>query len=282
MINADTPTASTPPSPANERMQLGYGTQFPAHLLEEKIVELRYKEKAKKVGLIVSKSLLVIQIYSSAFNGKLTNGDFITKINGTPVTTKAQIYEFLEKGLKSHEKFTFTVKRPKWLIATMTVPKGYDLAPGYEYFTGLLVLYPNSTVGLNVKAFCSRVYVVRVEGDSIAVNTCLVGDCIVDVDGDPITTVNDCSEKIVKGLKQKKYVMLTIERAATPMTIRAVRCALFAEKTMPIDPRLATDTQKIGEQEAGRIKAGKVPAAPKGILKSQGDGLTGFSFYGTE
>lgn len=76
--------------------------------------------------------------------------------------------------------------------------------------------------------------------------------------------------------------MLTIERAATPMTIRAVRCALFAEKTTPIDPRLATDTQKIGEQEATKIKGGKVPEPPKGILKSRGTGVTGFSFYGTE
>lgn len=49
------------------------------------------------------------------------------------------------------------MKRPKWLTPTDKVPKGYDLAPGYEYFSGLLVLYPNSTVGLNVKAFSSRV-----------------------------------------------------------------------------------------------------------------------------
>ena len=76
--------------------------------------------------------------------------------------------------------------------------------------------------------------------------------------------------------------MLTIERAATPLTIRAVRCALFAEKTTPMDPRLATDTQKIGEQEAAKIKAGKVPQPKKGILKSQGQGVTGVSFYGTE
>ena len=59
---------------------------------------------------------------------------------------------------------------------------------------------------IDVKLFLFQVYVVRVEGDSIAVNTCLVGDCIVDVDGTPITTVNDCSEKIIKALKEKKYV----------------------------------------------------------------------------
>uniref|UniRef100_A0AC34FVE5 PDZ domain-containing protein n=1 Tax=Panagrolaimus sp. ES5 TaxID=591445 RepID=A0AC34FVE5_9BILA len=229
------PAAAASPSP-DKTNQLGYGTQFPTNLLEEKNVELRYKEKARKVGFIVSKSLLVISIYSSVFAGKIFNGDFIIKINQTPIKRKSQIYEFFEKALKTHEKFTVTVKRPKWLVPTNTVPKGYDLAPGYEYFSGILALYPNSTVGLNVKAFSSRIYVVRVEGDSIAVNTCLVGDCIVDVDGDPITTVNDCSEKIIKALKEKKYVMLTIERAATPMTIRAVRCALFAEKTTPMDP----------------------------------------------
>ena len=66
------------------------------------------------------------------------------------------------------------------------------------------------------------------------------------------------------------------------MTIRAVRCALFAEKTTPMDPRLATDTQKIGEQEASKIKLGKVPEASNGILKIQGQGPTGSSFYGTE
>uniref|UniRef100_A0AC34RPW4 PDZ domain-containing protein n=1 Tax=Panagrolaimus sp. JU765 TaxID=591449 RepID=A0AC34RPW4_9BILA len=183
---------------------------------------------------------------------------------------------------ESARKFYLKVKRPKWLTPTNTVPKGYDIAPGYSYFQGLLVLFPNSGVGLNVKAFSSRIYVVRVEGDSIAVNTCLVGDCIVDVDGCPITTVSDCSEKIIKGLKEKRYVSLTIERATTPETCRAVRCALFAEKTMPLDPKMATDSSKIGEDEATKVKQGRVPDASKGILKQPGKGVTGVSFYGTE
>uniref|UniRef100_A0A7E4ZZP1 PDZ domain-containing protein n=1 Tax=Panagrellus redivivus TaxID=6233 RepID=A0A7E4ZZP1_PANRE len=261
---------------------LGYGDTFPSHFLQEHTFELRYKEKARKVGIIISRSLLVINLYSSAFLGKITMGDFILKVNDKPVVRKDVFYEQVEAFLKTHEKFTITVKRPKWLTPTTVVPKGYDIAPGYEYFSGLLVLYPNSTVGLNVKTFNSRVYVVRVEGDSIAVNTCMVGDCIVDVDGVPVTTVTDCSEKIVKALKDKKYVQLTIERAATPLTIRAVRCALFAEKTTPMDPRLATDTTKIGEEEAAKVKACRVPEAPVGILKTTGQGVTGVSVYGSE
>ena len=44
------PTASTSPSVDAATKLLGYGDQFPAHLLEEKIIEVRYKEKARKVS----------------------------------------------------------------------------------------------------------------------------------------------------------------------------------------------------------------------------------------
>ena len=56
------------------------------------------------MGLIVSKSLLVINIYTPAFAGKLFNGDFILKVGEKAVKKKAHIYEALETFLKNHEK----------------------------------------------------------------------------------------------------------------------------------------------------------------------------------
>ena len=62
-----------------------------------------------QVGLIVSKALLVISMYSSAFSGKIFNGDFIVKINNESIRKKAQVYEALENFLKNHEKVGFFI-----------------------------------------------------------------------------------------------------------------------------------------------------------------------------
>lgn len=57
----------------------------------------------------MSKSLLVISMYSSAFSDKIFNGDFIIKMNNEPVKKKAQVYEALENFLKTHDKVSFSV-----------------------------------------------------------------------------------------------------------------------------------------------------------------------------
>lgn len=41
---------------------------------------------------------------------------------------------------------------------------------------------------------------------SMASAACLMGDCIVDVDGIPITSTVSCGERVISGLKQRKFV----------------------------------------------------------------------------
>lgn len=45
---------------------------------------------------------------------------------------------------------------------------------------------------------------------SMASAACLMGDCIVDVDGIPVTSTATCGERLISGLKEKKFVCFVL------------------------------------------------------------------------
>uniref|UniRef100_A0A915C1I0 PDZ domain-containing protein n=1 Tax=Parascaris univalens TaxID=6257 RepID=A0A915C1I0_PARUN len=136
-------------------------------------------------------------------------------------------------------QFTMKVKRPIWNMKTDHLPKGYDVVPGYDYFLGLMVLYPGGKLGMNVKSYNSKVYVTHTDQLSLSTSTCIVGDCIVEVSGTPVTSTAVCSSIILKSLKEKKYVVMTLERAVSQRALHFVRFVLLAEKTKQLDIRYA-------------------------------------------
>ncbi|MFH4974937.1 hypothetical protein AB6A40_001646 [Gnathostoma spinigerum] len=164
---------------------------------------------------------------------------------------------------------TIQVKRLIWNIPTVRLPKGYDPAPGYQYFTGIMILYPGSKLGLCVKSFYNKVYVTFTEQQSMASTTCYAGDSIIDVDGVPITTTVECRERIVKALQDNKFVLLTLERAFEQRAVRVVKCALLCEKSSSINPRISADVAKAGEEEARRIREKLIPAPGPSIYRGK-------------
>lgn len=54
-------------------------------------------------------------------------------------------------------QFVFKIKRPIFCTPTDNLPKGYDKVPGYKYYYGVLILYPGSSLGMNVKSYNGKV-----------------------------------------------------------------------------------------------------------------------------
>uniref|UniRef100_A0A1I7ZYU3 PDZ domain-containing protein n=1 Tax=Steinernema glaseri TaxID=37863 RepID=A0A1I7ZYU3_9BILA len=236
------------------QQHLGHPPLLPPQFVQEVTVEMQFSPE-EKVGVVVSKGLLVIKVEQQSAINKLFLCDFVTHVNGKAVESKKLFYVMLHSIRKGgNAPFTVTVRRPIWNTPTNTLPNGYDRPHGYQYFTGLFVLYPASSLGIGIKAYNSKVYVSHTEQNSLSASASYIGDCIVDVGGVPVTGTAECSELLVAGLTKNNFVTFTIERAVDDNAVRAVRIALLAEKTQVIDPPMARDCMEIGVAETERFQ----------------------------
>uniref|UniRef100_A0A0M3HZY8 PDZ domain-containing protein n=1 Tax=Ascaris lumbricoides TaxID=6252 RepID=A0A0M3HZY8_ASCLU len=221
-------------------------------------------------GVIVSKSLLVVKIDDDSFlQGQLKLCDFIVKIDNQRITSKAEFYVHMRNMRRSGEEFILTVRRPRWNEPAEYLPEGYDRVPGYSYITALLLQYPGAALGMNIKSYNSKVYITHTDQLSISMQSCLMGDCIVDVQGTPVTTVASCNALIISYLSVKKYAVMTLERPIDEQAVRVVRCALLAEKKPEINARMAADTTEIGLREAEKIRSRKNGRKQRSIYRKQ-------------
>uniref|UniRef100_A0A0R3RTG7 PDZ_6 domain-containing protein n=1 Tax=Elaeophora elaphi TaxID=1147741 RepID=A0A0R3RTG7_9BILA len=249
---------------------LGFPCELPDDLVADVDVQAKFDHTDKKVGIIITRSLLILRVEEySIFYGKLKICDFLTHLEDEPITGKKEFYDKLKILRDAGKEFNLRLRRPLWNTPATRLPKGYDRAPGYSYIRGLMILYPGANLGMNVKAYNNKVYVTSTDQMSIASAACLMGDCIVDVDGTPITSTIACGERVISGLKNRKFVLMTIERAVDVQAIRVVKFVLFFDKIPEKDPRMAQDTTKIGLDEAEKIRRNSLPPILKSIYRGK-------------
>ncbi|KAM3723414.1 tRNA(Met) cytidine acetate ligase [Dirofilaria immitis] len=252
------------------RSNLGFPCELPDDLVTNVDIQIKFNQRDKKVGITITKSLLILRIEEySIFYGKLKICDFLTYLDDKPITSKKEFYDKLKILRDTGKEFNLRLRRPLWNTPATRLPKGYDRAPGYSYIRGLMILYPGGNLGMNVKSYNSKVYVTSTDQMSIASAACLMGDCIIDVDGIPVTSTVSCGERVISGLKYHKFVLMTIERAVDMQAIRVVKFVLLVEKIPEKDPRMAHDTTKIGLDEADKIRQNALPTTLKSIYRGK-------------
>ncbi|VDN04308.1 unnamed protein product [Thelazia callipaeda] len=257
---------SSPKSSNFAIKRLGFPCELPNNLVTDVGIQGQFENKDKKAGVIITKSLLVLRVEeNSIFYDTLKICDFLTHIENEKISGKKEFYNKLKSFRSNGKRFNIRLRRPLWNTPATKLPKGYDRAPGYNYICGLMILYPGGNLGMNVKSYNSKVYVTSTDQLSMASATCLMGDCIVDVNGTPVTSTASCRERMISELKEKKYVMMTIERAVDMQALRVVKYVLLVQKVPEKDPRMAQDTTKIGLDEAERIRRSTLPVHLKSI-----------------
>ncbi|KAI6213598.1 hypothetical protein M3Y94_00168900 [Aphelenchoides besseyi] len=245
----------------------GFGDKMPADMVKSVQVEGTL-EKGERLGVLISKAMLVLRVESPALREKLKICDYIIAVNNQPITRKDVFYEIFSKLKKTGGTFVISIQRPIWSLPTERVVIGGEPNEEYSYLRALFILYPGSCLGMSVKGCNGKVYFTSVEPNSIAGMACLIGDCVVELNGEEIHSTSAFTSRITKSLKSHKIAVLTLERPINAIAVNTVRAALLAEKNTLFDSRLAPDAAKIGEEIARQFLSGHMHIEVKSILRS--------------
>ncbi|CAD5235061.1 unnamed protein product [Bursaphelenchus xylophilus] len=247
---------------------LGFNKKVTDDFLETKVVTTKITKTDKRAAL-VSTALLVIRVDAkSNFGNVLDIGDFVVEVNGVSLKSKEQFYVEIKTVLTKGEEpqpLSLKIRRPKWIRQTEKNQFEQELG-GFSYHTSLMILLPGSVLGMNIRAYNMKVYVSRVEPNSLAARSIRIGDCILGVDDVGCTSVKHCLDRMNEAMKKDKAVILTIERPESIQAVEMVKCALRAQKQTMVDSALAKDAVEIGKRESERIRAGRL-IKPKPIYR---------------
>ncbi|CAL2044290.1 unnamed protein product [Caenorhabditis brenneri] len=183
--------------------------------------------------------------------------DKLLKINGVTITTKRAMQETiykLQKTNKSHY-LVFTIRRIIGVerIDARSVPSNASIKKpdstdmnvkpksGYLYYKVVLIYFPRSKLGINVKSYADVVYVESTDNSwgSTTRRFLYLGDAILKVDDTEVQTVSATQKALRSGFQKNGVVTLIIERATDQASVHFVRDVLHYSKVL--DPFLPHD-----------------------------------------
>lgn len=151
--------------------------------------------------------------------------------------------ELMAKLNQTGGKFTVTVIRFKRRPTIRPfLPKGYQPVEGFEYEWTVLYLMRGMVLGLDVRLIDKKVYVANLLPDSIAAMSLLIGECIVDVEGELITSIPQMTSSMVRWMDKNGQVRLLVETPGNDMLRNMLRAKIAAAvgppdtKDLPLPP----------------------------------------------
>uniref|UniRef100_A0A0K0D026 PDZ_6 domain-containing protein n=1 Tax=Angiostrongylus cantonensis TaxID=6313 RepID=A0A0K0D026_ANGCA len=158
--------------------------------------------KDRSLGLIIKKDLVIGVKFDSPCLGILQSGDILFTFNNEVFSEDpAKNKEMLAKANHNGGKYTVSVIRFKRRAPVKPIfPKGFEPSEDCDYQWTVLYLLRGMSLGLDVRMIEGKVYVANIVPDSIAGMSLLIGECIVDVEGELITSVSQ-----VRQLKSTVY-----------------------------------------------------------------------------
>ncbi|KAI6234749.1 hypothetical protein M3Y99_00764400 [Aphelenchoides fujianensis] len=235
------------------------GPVAPPHLFQPLTVTLQ-GAKGAKCGFRVSSSLTVLHVErGSAADTKLQFADQLLELNGTPLDSKRAFLDLFKKTVAAGPRFKVELKIRRPVCSQPMEPQadaqGRGDAARLQVPAGrpaqdlrLLALHPHQVLrqqGLRDQS----------ERGTLAAMALQVGDAILDVEGAPVTSVEEVRELVCNRLKEHGLVTMVIESPEDTAMKAFVRTVLITEKTQEVDLPLPTDVLEICRAEVGRLKA---------------------------
>ncbi|KAL6735965.1 hypothetical protein Aduo_006364 [Ancylostoma duodenale] len=220
-----------------------------------------------QLGLIIKKDTVIGVKWNSPCLGILQSGDILYSIHKDIFSEEAaKNKEVLSRVIQSGGKFIVNVIRFK-RRPTMKpiIPKGYECLEGYEYEWTMLYLMRGMTLGLDVRLIDGKVYVANIMPDSIAAMSLLIGECIVDVEGELVTSIPQLTTSMIKAMDKNGQARLLVEAPGNDMLRNALR-AKIAAAVGPSDMKdlpLPSETKPWIEKGLAALKE----KDPKGVYK---------------
>ncbi|EFO87967.1 hypothetical protein GCK72_018952 [Caenorhabditis remanei] len=198
--------------------------------------------------------------------------DLLLKINGTTVTCKREMQEAFWRLAKSQKPHYLSLTIRRIISVTRiedrnvpanasikkpdrTDPKDDSIKPnrGYLYFKVVLIYFPRSKLGINVKSYGDVVYVESTDNSwgSTTRRFLYLGDAILKIDDIEISDVKTTQTAIRKGFQKNGIVTMIIERATDKLSSSFVRNVINFSKVDPFIPRdvVLTCTEQLARYE---------------------------------
>ncbi|KAI6185418.1 (pine wood nematode) hypothetical protein [Aphelenchoides besseyi] len=263
---------STPKTCPLLRVQVLYGGPFvPAKFFETVEVALK-GEKGSPCGFRVNSNMVVVHVErNSVADNQLRFGDVLVTFNGVNLENKRQFIDLFKKEVVNATaprfKVDFKITRP---ICTLPMdparlPPENERVAGCKYRIGVLYKITNCSLAINIKSMDNKVYVAKVNDDTLASMALKPGDAIIDVEEQLVSSVSVTGELIFKGLKKNGYVTLALEYPDDPASKANVRNVLLAVNEKEVDLPLAPDVLEVCRLEAARFRANP-DLAPKRLI----------------
>ncbi|KAH7726866.1 PDZ domain-containing protein [Aphelenchoides avenae] len=220
-------------------------------------------------GVELGADMKVVRIKAgSPADGKLHPGDKIIKVDKDAVASVDQfqaavrrylptVKVYFERGLQTAQDDVLPPSREKNL----------QRRAGYDYKLVRLDFQKGCKFGLGIKHFQNKVFVSRVDDGSISAKTLILGDRIVDVNGDPVSDKDVARTMLVKSLAKNKTVSLLIERPVSEAARNEMKAAMNASQLQPPSVAHPSDVREIVKKQLARPIAQK---ATKSALKKSG------------
>uniref|UniRef100_A0A914XYG6 PDZ domain-containing protein n=1 Tax=Panagrolaimus superbus TaxID=310955 RepID=A0A914XYG6_9BILA len=209
-----------------------FGFPLPSNAFTVSNIQIQ-GERGADIGIKTTNTMVVTEInFQSISYGKFLIGDVLLSINGQMIQSKTQ---FTEIYAKASQLTTFcldlVISRPVVMlpIRPTHMPKGYQLIAGCKYHLGVMYRVPGAKLGLSITSYQSKVFVTRTEDGTLASMTLKIGDAILAIEGQAVTTVAETSEALFKALKAKGYAAMAIEQPQEMMNKNVVRTALNSD-----------------------------------------------------
>ncbi|CAB3397588.1 unnamed protein product [Caenorhabditis bovis] len=210
--------------------------------------------------------------------------DHLLKINDTQIKSKKVLAQFLAENVDQNKPhvLVFHVRRimsVEHITDHSKLPSNASIkrpktnnplvkpSEGYEYYKTILIYFPKSKLGINVKSYNDVVYVESIDNTwgSTTRRFLYVGDAILKIDDQEIFDVQKTQQTLINGLQNNGIVTLIIERATAQAASNFVRSVLFWNKC--VDPQLAMDVIHICKKRYDyHVRNGFGPE-PKPILR---------------
>ncbi|KAI6218301.1 hypothetical protein M3Y95_01175500 [Aphelenchoides besseyi] len=239
-------------------------------------------------GIKVSENLHVIAIRDGGpFTGKCEIGDRIIQVNEIPMKTLEEFEHIAAQTNSMHIEVTRGLKTVSFYPSikptshlqneVQLLPpereKNVQRRPGYAYRLVQIDYQKGCKFGLGIKHHQNKVFVSRVDDGSLSARALMLGDRLIDVNGNPVSDKDVARDLLLRSLQKFRTVTLIIERAESDEAKNATRQAMAASELQPPSVAMNSDIRDIVQRQNAKMQKG--PVAKKTGIMSRGQASKG-------
>ncbi|KAI6179320.1 hypothetical protein M3Y98_00597600 [Aphelenchoides besseyi] len=208
-------------------------------------------------GIKVSENLHVIAIRDGGpFTGKCEIGDKIIQVNDIPMKTLEEFEHIAAQTNTMHIEVTRGLKTNEVQLLPPEREKNVQRRPGYAYRLIQIDYQKGCKFGLGIKHHQNKVFVSRVDDGSLSARALMLGDRLIDVNGNPVSDKDVARDLLLRSLQKFRTVTLVIERAESDEAKNATRQAMAASELQPPSVAMNSDIRDIVQRQNAKDAKG--------------------------